>query len=292
MNTKTKTLIFTLPLLLVATMFLVSAISITDMSSSPDQVAPGETFSISLDLENIFEYDVQNLQIKLDLTGETPFAPYQSSSEKFLDDLDEGDEESFSFKLITLPETKSGIYKIPVQINYEYLENETIVKSSKQELISVIVNSAPELSLSLNNEITLIKGIENTISVRIVNSGLADIKFLYLETSEVSGIDFISENEQYVGDVDSDDFDEVDYRVYISPTASNTINLPLTLKFKDATNKEFTLTKTIEVKTYSLNQAQELGLVKKPNYIIYFVITILVLTYILYRVLKKRKKRR
>src|SRR3989339_730503 len=136
MNTKTKTLIFTLPLLLVATMFLVSAISITDMSSSPDQVAPGETFSISLDLENIFEYDVQNLQIKLDLTGETPFAPYQSSSEKFLDDLDEGDEESFSFKLITLPETKSGIYKIPVQINYEYLENETIVKSSKQELIT------------------------------------------------------------------------------------------------------------------------------------------------------------
>lgn len=292
MKMKKTKLIFTLPLILVATLIFVSAISITDVSSSPEQVAPGETISISLEIENIFEYDVQNLQVKLDTSGEIPFAPYQSSSEKFLDKLDESDEEEFTFKLIALPETASGIYKIPVEISYEYEVNDTIETATKQELISITVNSEPELTISLDNSITLIKGIENQLSIKIVNSGLADIKFLYVNLGDASGINFLSDKEQYIGDVDSDDFDTAEYSVVINPNAPNTINLPIQIKFKDATNKEFTQTKTLTLKTYDLKQAQEMGLIKKPNYLIYFILTILVLAYILYRVLKKRKNRR
>jgi hypothetical protein len=292
MNKQTK-LIFTLPLLLVATMFLVSAISITDVSSSPDQVAPGSVVDITIEVENIFEYDVENVQLRIDLTDNAiPFAPYQSSSEKFLDEIGDGDEEDFEFELIVLPEASSGIYKVPVEISYEHYENDTLIQTTKQELISLTVNAQPELKMSLENENALIKGQESEISVKVINSGLADVKFVYLSITDINGIEILSQTEQYIGDIDSDDFDNVDFNIYIESNSPDTLSLPVTIKFKDATNKEFTQTETISLKIYSLKQAQDLGLAKKPNYVLYFAITILILAYVLYRILKKRKKRK
>ncbi len=263
---------------------MISAITIKDVSSSPNEIIPGEIASVSIEIENIFEENVENLNIKLDLS-EAPFAPYQSSSEKYLEELDDGDEETFVFKLIALPETNTGIYKIPVKINYEYEgENKT-----KEDLISLIVNSKPELKVSLEDSVVLIKGKENKISIKIINSGLSDTKFVYLETLDISGIKFLDEKEKYLGDIDSDDFDSIDYQIYLSADAPNSINLPVTLKYKDSTNKEYTETRIISLNTYSLKKAQEIGLIKKQDYTLYFVIAIPVLSYIVYRILKKRK---
>jgi len=267
--------------------FLVSAISITGVSSSPEEVAPGQIVEISIEIENVFDYDVTNLNVRLDLI-ESSFAPYQSSSEKFIDKLDYGDEETFKFKLITLPETSTGIYTIPVEISYK---NDGENDSLKQELISIIVNSPPELKVSTMNFV-LVRGKENDFSIKIINSGLADVKFVYLRMNDVSGIKFLSEKEQYIGDINSDDFDSIEYRVYVDRDASGTITLPVILKFKDATNKEFIESKNLILKTYSLKDAQRLGLVKKPNYTLYIVIGILILGYIFYRILKKRKLKR
>ena len=270
---------------------LVAAVSITDVSSNPAEVIPGETINVVIDIENIFEYDVTNLNVKLDLSGENvPFAPYQSSSEKFLDELDDGDEEDFRFKLIALPETHTGIYKIPVKISYNYEgENDTVLEGQKQELISVTVNSEPELKVSLDDSVVLVKGKENVFTLKIVNSGLSDVKFLYVVVSNAAGIKFLSEKEKYIGDIDSDDFDNVDYNVVVNVDASNSITIPITLKFMDATNKEFTETSNLVLKTYSLKEARKFGLVDKPKVTAYVVVFILVAGYIAYRILKKRK---
>lgn len=287
MKTQINNFIVGMFVLLISLNFI-SAVSITDVSSSPQEVAPGEIVNIIVEIENIFEYDVYNLNVKLDLSEDVPFAPYQSSSEKFLDELDDGDEEDFKFRLIVLPATASGIYKIPVEITYE---DEDRNSSTKSELISVTVNSEPELKVSLEDSV-LIKGKENSFSIKVINSGLADVKFVYLNVNDVSGIKFLSGKEQYIGDIDSDDFDSVEYKVYISEAASGTISLAVVLKFKDATNKEFVETKNLILRTYSLKDAQDLGLVKKPSYTIYIVIGILVLGYIIYRIRKKRKLKR
>ena len=284
MNTK----ILTIFCIIFFSLNFISAVSITDVSSFPEQVSPGEIVDITIEIENIFAYDVENLNIKLNLE-EVPFAPYQSSSEKFLDELEDGRDESFRFKLITLPETSSGIYKIPVTINY-IDKNDTL--QEKTELISVIVNSDSELKVSSRDSNVLIKGRENTLSIKIVNSGLSDVKFVYASVPDISGIKFISEKEQYIGDIDSDDFDSISYNVYISESASSNVNLPVTLRFRDATNKEFTETQVINLRTYSLKEAQKLGIVKKPSYAIYIIIGSLIPVYIIYRTIKKKRKKK
>lgn len=271
-------------------LYLVSAVSITDVSSFPQETAPGETVNIVIEIKNIFEDDVYNINVKLDLSEENvPFAPYQSSSEKFLDELKDGEEEDFKFKLIVLPEASSGIYKIPVEITYEDGEGNI---SSKRELISLTVNSYPELRISLEDSKALIRGRENVFSIKIINSGLSDVKFVYLTVIDVTGIRFLSEKEQYIGDVDSDDFDSVGYDVYIAENAKSLINFKVILKFRDATNKEFIETETVMLRTYSLKQAQSLGLIKKTNYTWYVLIVFIVLIYMIRRTLKKRKSKK
>ena len=269
-----------------------TAVSITDVSSSPVEVVPGEIISITIEIENIFNYDVTNLNVKLNLLGaDVPFAPYQSSSEKFLDKLKDGDEDDFKFKLITLPETPTGIYKIPVIITYNDEDgNDTLLEEGpKLELISVTVNSEPELKVYLDDSVVLIKGKENIVVLKIINSGLSDIKFLYVTPSDVTGLKFISEKEQYIGDIDSDDFDNVEYKVIVNADAPNSITLLVTLNYMDATNKEFSETANLVLKTYSLKEAREIGLVDKPKIVSYLVAFVLILGYVIYRILKKRK---
>ena len=110
-----------------------------------------------------------------------------------------------------------------------------------------------------------------------------------LEFSSLHTQKFLSEKEQYLGDIDSDDFDKVDYNVIINEDASNSITFPVTLKFMDATNKEFTENANLVLKTYSLKEAREVGLVDKPKIVPYVVIFVLIVGYIVYRTLKKRK---
>jgi hypothetical protein len=262
-----------------------SAVSIRDVSSNPSQVAPGGTTEISIRIENIFDYTVTNMDVKLDLSS-VPFAPYQSSSEKFLDELDESDDKTFSFELIALPSAATGIYKIPVNISYE---NDNGARVSEQELISMTVNSAPQLTVSADTSNILIKGQDNTLSVKVINSGLSDVKFLYISLADSGGISILSAREQYIGSVTSDDFDTVNFNVNINQNAFSTATIPVTLRYLDSTNKAFTETKQITVKTYSADEAQKLGLVPKANYSIYFIIIIIAAIYFIYRFLKKRR---
>jgi hypothetical protein len=272
-------------ILLVLSFVQVSAVAIKDVTSNPEQVAPGETSDISIKIENIFDYTIYNLNVKLDLTT-VPFAPYQSSSEKFIDEIDDGDKENFNFELITLPSASTGIYKIPVNITYE-TENGSII--SKQELISITVNSIPKISLSADNAETLIKGTENSLPIKIINSGLSDVKFLYVSLADSGGVRVLSSKEQYMGDISSDDFDTATFSIYVSPTSLNSVSIPVTLTYLDSTNKEYTEIKEITIKTYSLEEAENLGLKAKPNYSLYMIIGIILIAYIIYRILKKRR---
>lgn len=272
-------------LILIFLISMVSALKINSVSTEPLEVAPGEIFRISIEVENIFEYDIENLKVGLNFQN-VPFAPYQSSAEEFIDKLKDGDEEDFDFRVIALPDASSGIYKVPVNLEYEY--NGTKVKN---ELISVTINSDPELRISSEDSI-LIKGKESSFSIRVTNSGLADVKFVYVSIGQMSGVDVFSEKEKYLGDIDSDDFDSVDYRVYISEDSPDKLSVPVHLEYKDATNKKFSENRILNVNIYSLEEAQRLGLVEKSNSSVYIIIAILVIAYIIYRIIRKRRKKK
>lgn len=279
-----KHILFLIIGIILISLSFISAVSIKKVSSFPQEAASGEIVDIEIEIENILSEDISNIRVKLDLEN-IPFAPYQSSSEKVLNELEQDEKEDFKFRLIVLPSTASGIYKIPVKISYE---NDSGAKT-KEEMISIIVNSEPEIKIALDDSTALIRGKENILPIKIINSGFSDVRFFYITANNANGIKFISENEQYIGDVDSDSFDNVEYKVYLSDNAGSLISIPVILKFKDSTNKEFIKSQNIAVTTYSTEDAIKFGLIPRPNYSIYIGIGISVIGFIIYRIRKKRK---
>jgi hypothetical protein len=105
-------------------------------------------------------------------------------------------------------------------------------------------------------------------------------------------MNILSEKEKYLGDIDSNDFDRVDYEIYVNSDAPNTLTLPVHLEYRDATNKKFSENRILNLNFYSLEEAQALGLIEKTNFGIYVLILLLVIGYIVYRIIRKRRKKK
>jgi len=277
--------ITTIAIVFLLSLSFASAITISDVSTSPSEIQPGQTFNLEIKVENILDKDVKEVVVSLDLSL-VPFAPHQSSNEARKEELDEDDSKTFEFDLISSSDTDSGTYKIPVTINYE-LDS---VEKTATGLVSVTINAKPNLDLSLESS-PLIKGRNSELSIRVTNSGLGEARLLSLRVIPISGLKLISSGNVYIGDIDSDDFDNADFSVSLNSNAASIINLPIEISYRDSRNKEFTETKYLPIKAYSEDEALELGLIQKSNTTTYLiVILVLVVLWWLWR-RRKRKQR-
>jgi len=273
-----------LGILLVASLVNVSALTIDSVTTTPNEVKPGQTAEIKIVIENEADIAIEDVSVKLNLDN-LPLAPFDSTNEKTVDEIDDDDKETYRFNVIALNDAESGIYKIPIEISYtEDDENKT-----RSGLISMIINDIPELSVLLEEEVIL-KGQQKEVSVRIINKGLSNVEFLEVELLPGTSYSILSSNKVYIGEVESDDFDSAEYTLLFKPTASNIINLPVTIRYKDITNKEFLETKNLELRIYSQKDAIKMGLIKPNLTGVYIGIAIVVI--ILWFVWRKIRKAR
>ncbi len=284
MNKQILTFMFVI-LFSLALISFASALTISDVTTSPNVVAPGESLTIEIELENNADVDIKDISASLDLT-QVPFAPYNSASEYSIDEIKDGRTKSALFKIIALNDATSRIYKIPAQITY----SEDSVTKTKNSLISVTVNSAPIIDASLEDGL-LLKGKENKVSIKVVNKGLSNAKFLEVEIGSSSSYTILSPKNVYIGDIDSNDFDSVEFTLFFKDTDPSTITIPITVRYKDSLNKEYTEDFSLPAKVYTTDQAIQLGLLTKNNTALYIlVIVLLIIIWIISRRLKKRRK--
>ena len=285
MNKQTSLSIIT-AICLLSIIGFANALTITSVSTNPDTIAPGETSQIIITLKNNADIDIEDVSVNLDLTN-VPFAPFESGSDFFTNEILESKTKQASFNLIALNDAKSGIYKIPVKISY----TEDNVIKTQSSLISLMINSQPIIEVSVDDGL-LLKGKENKVTFKIVNKGLADAKFLEIETKGSTSYNILSAEKIYVGDVDSDDFQTVDFQMFFSQNSLSKLDIPIIVKYKDVANKEYVKEFNPTLKVYSLQQAQELGLVAKSNTSNYIIgVIVLIIIFFIYRWFRRRKKR-
>ncbi|MDP2925265.1 MAG: hypothetical protein Q8N99_02740 [Nanoarchaeota archaeon] len=288
MDYKNRVIIFGVIVLicLISVINLAFALTTTSVFMNPESIAPGETSKITIVIKNNGENDLTDVSVGLDFTN-LPLAPYNSGSNQVFSDLNVDKTKQLEFDVVALNDAKSGIYKIPVKIKY----TEDSISKTLDSMISIMVYSRPIVEVDAEESL-LLKGQKNKITIKIVNKGLADVKFLEVEIEGSTYYSLLSPDTVYVGDVDSNDFQTADFNLFFNKNIPNTINIPVTLTYKDITNKEYNQDYTISLKTYSQEQAQKLGLVQKSytSYIIGGVI-FLILVFLVYRTLRRRKNK-
>jgi hypothetical protein len=266
-------------LILLVLMQNVSAeIGIKQVTTSPDEIIPGDKINLMITLENNGNKDVKDVSIKLDLNN-MPFAPIDSSTEQIIGEIENEDSVRINFNLIALPEAEPRIYKIPVKISYN--------NSIKESLISINIKSNPKLDLILENSEVIKINDNGKVAVKIINLGLSEIKSLRLVLLNNPDYEILSSNIIYINKIDVEDFETAEFTII--PSVKNP-KLIFNLGYKDVNNKEYAENKELSLNVYSLEEAKKLGLIKK-NYFMQTLIAVLVFLIIIFVYKKIRKKK-
>lgn len=264
-------------------------LSIEDIKSTPDPIPPGSEFELSFLLKNNADSLVRDVTVKLGVSGTTiPIAPSSSTSEKQIYQINARNSQNMRFNLIALPDADGGVYKIPINISYT---DETGEAYSKNDVISIKISSSPDLLITIDSSQIYGNVKSGEVVIKITNRGLTNIKLLSTKLLESKDFEITSEPEVYVGNIDSDDYETVDYKLNVK-SYGKIVNLPLEISYKDSTNKEFSQKIGLVLRADSPSKAQTTvkGII---NGIITIIVIVAVglLIYKLYKRIKRRKKR-
>jgi len=276
-----KKIIFIVIALFLISLNFVSAITITDVSQ--EELFPGETSIINIDLKNNLNEDVEDVSFNL-IFDNLPFIPI-GGSEKSYDTFDEGKSKSFSLTIKSSQDVKPGDYSIPFSLSYVDSNGDVLKKSGS---IGITVGAKTELTFDVELKNNVV-GEKGQVNLKLINGGFGDIKFVNVKLIP-EGFTIIGSDNDYIGTVDSDDFESATFDVIFKSEIAR-INAIVT--YKDFYNIEQFENINREVKVYSKNEGIELGIIEKNNTLIYIISVVgLIVLWIIYRIIKRKLKKK
>ncbi|MBS3081726.1 hypothetical protein J4416_02170 [Candidatus Pacearchaeota archaeon] len=256
----------------------VNALSVNSITT--DRVSPGSEGIIRVELENDGNLDVKFLSFNLEFPHEG-IIPI-GGSEAFIDRLKENDDETVAFKFRVSNSLSTGVYSISYSLTYE----ENNIKREQKGTLGIVVAAEPDIDVFIEAQNPIVGQI-GKLNIRIVNKGLADARFvsLFIDSEDVT---FLSEKSEYIGTIDSDDFESTSFDVIYNG------RLPLIstrVEYKDFDNQNQKISISNSLRVYTLEEAIEKGILKKNNATLYVAIILFVLlVWILFRIVRKRRK--
>ena len=262
-------------------------LSVDSVDSNPEVISPGKEGKVTIKLTNLADSAIRDIRVKLDLSSENiPFVPIKSTTEKKIYQIGSKASKSLTFDIMATADAETGAYKIPIGLDYY---DEIGTTYSKDDIISLIVGTDIDLSVGIEKSQIYKSGNSGEVTLKFVNKGLIDIKFLNVILEDSDKYEIISPKEVYIGNIDSDDFESIEYQLYVKSTDEDIV-FPLILEYMDANNNEFNEKRNVRLKLYTKDEAIKLGLEEKPAIGILIIIVIVFVGLIVYWRIKKRNK--
>ncbi len=257
---------------------LASALTV-DVVESP-VLAPGAEGLIRMEIENTLDDDVKDVSVSLNLNN-LPFVAV-GNSEDSVDEIEEGDEEDFTFRIKAANNIAPGDYSIPYTIKYE-INNE---EKSRTGTLGVSISGRTLLDYTISAENPVVAQ-QGTITLRIVNKEFGDAKFVLVKVFP-SGFTLLSDSEVYIGNIDSDDFETATFDVLFT---SEKPVFSAQIEYKDFNNEDKREIINLPVEVYSKEKALELGIIKQ-SYISFYIggVIAIILLWILWRFWRKSSR--
>jgi hypothetical protein len=273
-----------------------TTIAIDSVKIDPAQITPGSDGTVTLTVKNVAPNSFTDLSLKLYLQSviggvlvDLPFAPVDSSTEKRIYRLDPGQTAEFKYDLRVYPDATAKIYKIPFTLEYyDNLGN----KRNKTDFIGVTVNSVPEVSVILDKTDITQKKTTGDITLKVINKGLGDIKFLNVILKQGDSYQILSTTDTiYVGNLQSDDYQSVDYTIAVKDDA-NAITVPVTLQYRDANNQYYEVTEDVPLNIVDSSKLDAANGGGVSGVMIFVIVVVVALAgWFIYRKIRKDKKK-
>src|SRR3989344_1229725 len=190
-------------------------ISVDKFISEPDVIAPGAKAKVTMVMKNYATSLLKDIRVSLDLgkSGDesTPFSPVGSTNEKVITYMEPQSSKTMEFDLLVDPDAVSKSYKVPLSIRYS---DSTGRNFSKSNILTLVVGAEPDVSVGIDTTTIYSDDTMGELTVKIVNKGLPDMKFVNVKLAKSEKYRIISPSEVYIGNIDSDDYETADFRLF------------------------------------------------------------------------------
>ena len=263
-------------------------LSVDSVSLGKKPLEPGASNTVKIKVSNDADSMLKDIKARLELGG-LPFIPLGSTNEKMIYKIDSRESYEFEFELLANPDADSGVYQVPLKIAYSDELGKTYFKNST---LGFIVGAKPDLSLTLDTTEVYERGKPGNIVVKVVNKGVTNIKFTNVKLMPNKDYKILSNGEDYLGNIDSDDYETAEFNIYVENKKDKKIILPIVIEYADANNNNYKTDMNLEMPIYSASEAKRFGLVEGNGKVGFFIVILVVVAglFIYRRWSKGRKK--
>jgi hypothetical protein len=151
--------------------------------------------------------------------------------------------------------------------------------------VLVPVSSGNTLLVYLDSQDELTDGMVGEITIGVANCGLSRANHVVLTLSDGGGFELIDSDTRYIGDIENDDYDTVDFRILTN--SSDCSNVTVDVSYDDDYGNTYSMTTEIPIKVYTSEEMNAIA----PKSGGYTGIIIAVLVLLLVYLFRKRIKR-
>jgi hypothetical protein len=238
-----------------------SQLVITSYAVSVDPLQPGETFTLTMTVQNMGNAKAQRITMIVgggssgSGGGETPvpggvsggsgeftnFAPVGASNVQSLGDLDPGGAIQAKQNLIVNTSTNPGAYPMKVTFSYVNDKNEPI---NDDQVITLLVYSLPNVDVSFYRPLDpFFAGQPGALPIQVVNVGKRSAVLGNIKVETDAGT--VENGTGLVGSIDAGGYFTMD--AMLTPEKSGKVVLKITIDYTDDFNAPRTINKTLEV---------------------------------------------
>lgn len=210
---------------------------------TPDFVAPGDAFTLTLQLTNVGGGDAGRLTVALG--GEegaslAPFIPLMSGNVLFVEALGQGESVTLSRQLIVDGAAEAKAYSLPIALAYD---DPRTSRTEDTQRLSIIVRKRPELQVSFFREPEVLSvGMTMPLAMEVINIGRNAVNVVSIEGSSPS-MEIRAEGLPFVGPLDPGGSAPLD--LVVTPQEPGPTELIVTVAYRDDFNQTQTLTNTL-----------------------------------------------
>ncbi len=230
-----------------------STLSVESVKITPEEIVPGSDGTLTIRVKNTAPATMTDISMKLQLQAivgativDLPFAPMDSGTERRIYKLESQESTDFTYTLRAYPDAVSKVYKIPFTLSYY---DGTGTQKNKTDYVGVIINDNPDISVMIDKTDITKQVRTGSITLKVVNKGVTDIKFLNMIVQKSSNFELLSNSDTtYLGNLVSDDYQSAEYKIDLKSTEANII-VPVTLQYRDANNNYYEKTFNVNLNT-------------------------------------------
>ena len=262
-------------------------LSVENILMGKETFEPGSKNNVKIMLSNKADSILRDVKAKLDL-GNLPFVPLGSTNEKSAYQIGAREGYEFDFSLLTNPDADSGYYQVPLKITY----SDNLGKSyTTNGTIGFIVGAKPEISVTIDESEIFEAEKSGAIVFKVVNKGVTNLKFVNLKMMPSNDYTILSNDEVYLGNIDSDDFETADFKLFLKKTKNKIVKMPLVIEYKDANNNNFRQNFELNLNLYTASEAKKFGLKQGNGYVGVLIVLIIVGAGLFYYIRHRKKKK-